>query len=93
MPNLVDFCDGITASMDKGRATDVIYVDFIKAFDTVPHNIQRVMVNGSMPGWRSVMSVIPQDSVLGPILFNVCINDIKSGVNCTLSSFADDTML
>ena len=37
MTNLLEFFEDVTSRVDKGEPADVVYSDFQKAFDKVPH--------------------------------------------------------
>lgn len=39
LTNQVAFYDGVTISLDKGRAMDVVHMDLCKTTDTVPYNL------------------------------------------------------
>ena len=52
----------------------------------------RVVVDGEVSSWKSVLSGVPQDSVLEPILCLVYINDFEEGVTGKILKFADDRL-
>lgn len=54
---------------------------------------QKVLVDGESSDESSVLSGVPQGTVLGPILFLIYINDIKENVNSTVRLFADDCLI
>ncbi|RMB93973.1 hypothetical protein DUI87_29559 [Hirundo rustica rustica] len=43
LTNPIAFCDGMAGWVNEGRAVDVVYLGFIKAFDTISHNILVVL--------------------------------------------------
>ena len=53
---MFEFFEEVTRKVDEGRAVDVVYMDFSKAFDKVPHGrlvrkIQSLGIHGEVVDW------------------------------------------
>ena len=95
LTNMLCFLEDVSKWVDEGSPVDIIYVDFKKPIDKVPHQglllklkahgigngminwiekwlidrKQRVVVDGEVSNWKSVLSGVPQGSVFGPIIY------------------------
>ena len=68
-------------------------LDLFASFLTNRFQYQYVSLENHQSNPKKINYGVPQGSVLGPLLFNIYVNDISTSVSCTPRLFADDTCL
>ena len=54
---------------------------------------QQVVLNGKYSSWNNIEAGVPQGSILGPLFFQIYINDLSYNLITNPKLFADDTSL
>ena len=69
-----------------------VFRSFLKLIQN-NNRFQRVLLNCQTSEWKPVQAGVPLSSVLGPLIFLVCINDTCSNLSTNVKLFADDISL
>ena len=48
LTNLLEYLEDLTKLIDEGNCVDIIYLDFAKAFDKVPHQRLNAKINAAL---------------------------------------------
>jgi hypothetical protein len=87
-------CLPYSLTITKLHSYGMDYNSTLLLTDYLTNRLQRVKTGGATSSWAKVLKGIPQGSIMGPVVFNIYMNDLFQFVNDGfLLNYADDNTI